>query len=189
MGPASAEARWRLFVAIDVPEEIRLAVDRAVEPLRSKAPDATWTRPEAWHLTLGFLGWVDAQRSSDIVERLHAAASVTEPFTLRLDGSAGSFRGGVLWAGFEDCAPLRALADATRAQLSEFMTPSDLGRGFHAHLTLARARRGQRLPRELTTAYAGPRLGWTVADLVLYRSHLRRPAPRYEALHRAALGH
>jgi RNA 2',3'-cyclic 3'-phosphodiesterase len=60
-------------------------------------------------------------------------------------------------------------------------------RPFHPHLTVARSDP----PLKLPVGYSGTELDskeWDVDHVVLFRSHLGRPAPRYEALSRFALG-
>lgn len=179
MNEHAAGERLRLFAAVEVPEDVRAQVQRAARPLRERAPDLKWTRPEGWHLTLAFLGWVDRARVDDVQEALAQAAARCSPFTLALTGAAGTFRSGALWAGVHEAPALEALADATRAAL--------IGQGFdieerafRPHLTLARARRGQRLPRDLVEEYDGPAASWDVERLVLMRSHLRQSGAVYE---------
>src|SRR4051812_33042633 len=46
----------RLFVAIDLDEEIRQKIVRFIEGVAGFAPDVRWMKPEALHLTLKFIG-------------------------------------------------------------------------------------------------------------------------------------
>lgn len=171
--------RLRLFVAVEVPEPVRAAVDAVLAALRPRAPQANWTAAAGWHLTLAFLGGVEAERVEAVEDALAQAAGEVEPFTLRLDGTVGTFGGRVLWAGLEGSAPLAALAGHVRDALAPLGFPPE-ERPFHAHLTLARARRGGRLPRDLAADYAGPRPAWRVERLALMRSRLGRGGARYE---------
>ena len=50
----------RLFVAVDLPEGVKGNLDAAVAPLREAFPRARWVRPQGSHLTLAFLGAVEA---------------------------------------------------------------------------------------------------------------------------------
>ena len=124
----------RLFVAIDFPEEIR----QRLSILCCGLPGARWTDPEHLHLTLRFIGDVDAQAFRDIREIL---VSVRSPsFALHLQG-VGFFppRGNprVLWAGINPCEPLIRL----RNRIESLLVGSGLepeGRKFSPHVTLAR---------------------------------------------------
>ena len=50
----------RCFVAVDLPEGVRDALERAQASLRSRAPraDVRWVDPAGLHVTLKFLGEV-----------------------------------------------------------------------------------------------------------------------------------
>jgi RNA 2',3'-cyclic 3'-phosphodiesterase len=174
----NAEPRLRLFVAVEIPQGVRRAVDAAATPLQRRASDAKWTSPAQWHLTLAFLGWVDADRLAAGERACAAAAAGVAPFELKLDGIAGTFGGRVLWAGLEDAPGLEALALHVREELAAAGFEVE-ERPFRAHLTLARARRGGRLPRGLAEEYQGPTARWTVDRLVLMRSRLQRGGARY----------
>src|SRR5919206_1242895 len=49
-------APLRLFVAVDIPDDVQAVVADAVAPLRDRLWDARWTPPANWHVTLKFLG-------------------------------------------------------------------------------------------------------------------------------------
>ncbi|MEX0657779.1 MAG: RNA 2',3'-cyclic phosphodiesterase [Egibacteraceae bacterium] len=172
------DAKARQFAAVEVPEEVRDAIEAATEPLRRSAVQVRWVAPDAYHLTLAFVGWVDDAGARALEDACAAAASTVQPFSMGLTGAAGTFGGGVLWAGLADCPPLERLASALRAGLGERGMRVEQ-RPFHAHVTLARAARDARIPRRLVDAYAGPRATWPVERLVTMRSRLRRSGARY----------
>ncbi len=178
----------RLFVAIEIPEGVKDATEEAFEPWREAFPKARWVPRENWHVTLKFLGRTWPRLMEWVPERIAAAAMDTPPFTARITG-VGSFpsarSGRVLWAGFEEDSALIALAAKVETALSDEFTVEK--RPFHPHLTVARSDPALRLPRE----FAGTPLvtdQWEVDHVVLFRSHLRRPAPVYEPLSRFELG-
>ena len=45
--------------ALTPPRPVLDALDTAVAALRAECPELRWTRAEAWHLTLAFLGAVE----------------------------------------------------------------------------------------------------------------------------------
>ena len=86
----------RLFIAIPLPASVREQLFALYEPMRSVA----WTRPEQLHLTLRFLGDVEAEWGEKLESALSRAQ--VEPFLLPVAG-LGAFppRGTarVLWVG------------------------------------------------------------------------------------------
>jgi RNA 2',3'-cyclic 3'-phosphodiesterase len=168
----------RLFVAVEIPGAVRKAVDAAAAGLQREVPDAKWTDPAAWHLTLAFLGWVDEERVPVVERACAATVAAVAPFELALSGTAGTFGNRVLWAGLEPSAELAGLVDRARTELSAAGFEIDQ-RPLHAHLTLARARRGGGLPQRLAHSYRGPASRWTVERVVLMRSRLQRTGARY----------
>lgn len=178
----------RLFVAIEIPEGVKDAVEEAFAPWREAFPKARWVPRENLHVTLKFLGRTWPRLSEWVPEQVEEAGTRVRRFPARLRG-VGSFpsakRGRALWAGFEDTDPVAGLAAEIEAALAdEFPTER---RPFHPHLTVARSDP----PLKLPAAYTGTELesdGWDVDHVVLFRSHLGRPAPRYEPLARFPLG-
>lgn len=180
----------RLFVAVEVPDAAKLAAADAVAGLRERFPEARWAPPENQHVTLAFLGQTWPRLEAWVRERTAEAAAGLAPFEVRLDG-LGAFRtpsrARVVWVGLHD-EPSGALAGAAaavqRALESEF--PRDR-RPFSAHLTLARSDPPLTLTEEDLTVPVRS-IAWRVDRVVLFRSHLQRPAPRYEVLQSYSLG-
>lgn len=179
----------RLFVAIEIPDAVKDAVERAIAPWREAFPRARWVPRENWHVTLKFLGRTWPRLRDWVEERTAMAAGEGRPFRTALTG-LGSFpsraRGRVLWAGLDDPdGELGLLAVAIDAALQdEFASET---RPLHPHLTVARSDPPVRLP----SAYPETLLvsdQWEVGAVTLFRSHLQRPAPRYEAMRRFSLG-
>lgn len=179
----------RLFVAIEIPEPVKDAVEDAFGPWREAFPRARWVPRENWHVTVKFLGRTWPRLRDWVPERLEAAAGEQTPCSTAIAG-VGSFpsrtRGRVLWAGLvDDEGALRSLAAAVdRALVEEFAAEA---RPFHPHLTVARSDP----PVSLPAAYRETPLAtdpWEIDHLVLFRSHLQRPAPRYEPIGRFRLG-
>jgi 2'-5' RNA ligase len=178
----------RLFVAIEIPEAVKDAVEEAFAPWREAFPKARWVPRENLHVTLKFLGRTWPRLSEWVPAQVESAAADLARFPARLRG-VGSFpsakRGRALWAGFEDADRTGELAAAIEAALAdEFPTEK---RPFHPHLTVARSDPPLKLPAGYTsTELASDE--WDVEHVVLFRSHLGRPAPRYEPLARFRLG-
>ncbi|HBL31199.1 MAG TPA: RNA 2',3'-cyclic phosphodiesterase [Acidobacteria bacterium] len=131
----------RLFVALEIPEAVRRDVARRVAGLRERLPRARWVDTSILHLTLLFLGEVDAARLRVLTPALRTAFAKRRPLSLRLAG-AGTFPAGrparVAWVGMETPGDLTGLqVDLTTAAVASIgFTPEE--RPFHPHVTLAR---------------------------------------------------
>ena len=183
----------RSFVALDLEGDARPALQALLERLRARGGGVAWTRPEALHLTLKFLGNVDPDCLARLGERLAAVAAAHPPFTLVVGGYGGFptlDRPHVLWVA--TVAPeLAALAAAVdEAAAAEGFARET--RPFHPHLTLGRVRerrgRGGRaalapvlalLRAEGETAALGVS---PVRTLTLFRSDLAAAGARHSVL-------
>src|SRR5580704_16554134 len=102
----------RLFVALEIPDDVRAALREFVQPLRAKWPRVRWSRPEGQHVTLKFLGEVGEERLEAIVSVLAPLRS-SGPVTMNFRGIGffpQSRRPRVLWAGVEGSENLQPLA-------------------------------------------------------------------------------
>ena len=176
----------RLFVALDIPENVRSALAALVNRLRAACPDARWVRVEGVHVTLKFIGEVPNEKV-DAIKTALASVPGRAAISLIFKG-LGFFpserRPRVLWAGIE-CGPdLAALAAAVETALAPVGIPRE-DRTFTPHLTLARFE----APRGLSALHAaienaGPLdFGATAAkEFHLYQSVLKRGGAEYTLL-------
>lgn len=179
----------RLFVAVDVPEAIKQAIESdVVDVLRDRVPGARWTRPEGRHLTLKFLGNVDDDRVDEICEALASAAAGHSSFQACFE-DVGGFpnlrRPRVLWVGIgEGAEPMGVLATDIEGALEGLGFEVE-GRSFRGHLTLARFPRPHVID-ELPNVVV-PSASFGVAEVVLFQSQLHPKGARYTALRRYPL--
>lgn len=179
------EARpLRLFVAVDFPEDVRDLIGVAVAPWRERYPRGKWVPKQNQHVTLKFLGSTWPRLLEWVTQAVEGVAKASERFETRVTG-LGAFptprRARVLWAGLDDPeGRLAALADSLQEALAKEFEPER--RAFTAHLTVARFDPPVPLGDDLaaTELHTQP---FPIDRLVLYRSHLQRPAPVYEPLH------
>jgi 2'-5' RNA ligase len=141
----SAEsAELRLFVAVELPGDVRAAlVDIQTELRRKGLQGLRWVRPEGIHLTLKFLGETQASRVADIATALAGSAALHPAHTLAL-GRLGTFGGRnnprVLWVALEGAVEAtHALQASVDFSLAGLGFPKE-DRAFSPHLTLARVR-------------------------------------------------
>ena len=187
---ANEPSPLRLFVACELPDELKRALGRLQDDLRRLGLDRLrWVRPEGIHLTLKFLGDVEASRVEEITAALSSAVA---PFELRLwPAAVGSFGGPrlrVVWVGLEGgVEELAALAGRVEAALEPLGFPRER-RPFAAHLTLARVpddvpSAERRQIASLIERYRPPSLpAATMRQASLIRSHLGPRGARYERL-------
>ena len=129
----------RLFVAIEIPEDVRAALGELIKNLRGACRDARWVRIAGLHVTLKFIGETRTETVAELIAALKSIPSRASIAMIFRD--LGYFpnarRPRVLWAGVEAGPDLAALAAAVENALSpEGIQPED--RKFSPHLTLAR---------------------------------------------------
>ena len=192
-----AEARTeRLFLAVELPDEVRRELGRLRDEYPRLRDDLRWARPEGLHITLRFLGDTTPDRRDALAAGLRAA-ELGADFALScrgvgIFGSVGR-HDAVLWAGLEgDTARLERLATRVVDLCARLGWPPE-DRPFRPHVTLARARGGGvRDPdalRRLLDRHAATAFGrFEVGEVVLLRSELGPGGARYSSVARRALG-
>ena len=185
--------RLRLFVAADLPPRLLADLDESLVSLRSRpeVASARWAVPANQHVTLKFLGWVDAGTLDRIEKALTAVASSHKPAVITVTG-LGAFpserRARVLWAGLDDAA---GLLTALASDLDSALAPLGFepeSRAFTPHLTLARFKPPASIAGVLSEVPKVAEPSFEVDHLHLYRSHLHPKGARYEILRSLKLG-
>lgn len=123
----------RLFSGIEIPDDVREALDRISQPL----PSTRWIRAENLHITLRFVGDVPPPVAREFTANL--AAVTFDPFSLRISGldTFGGDDPRVLYAAVEPSSPLQELARAHEAAARRAGLKAE-SRKFIPHITLAR---------------------------------------------------
>jgi len=190
-GRPMSDGRTRAFIALRLPATVQARLIDLVASLRRRAPGLVWVRAENLHVTIRFLGSLDAPGLEAAGAALDAAIRGRAAFRVAL-GGLGAFPGPrvarVVWAGVATGAePLVALAAAIERELgARGFVPEP--RPFHPHVTLARAGRGQGAADLREALGPGPALGaFRVEGVALMRSDLGPHGPRYTLLLEAPL--
>jgi 2'-5' RNA ligase len=193
----------RLFVALDIDDNIRAHIAHFLDGVREFAKDARWVRPESLHVTLKFIGERSDEEVVTIKEAL--AAISAESFQIHFRGY-GFFPGGraprVFWIGSQGGMKLSSLA----ARAEEVLTPLGIPKEEHAfnpHLTLARGGRVSGSPQrqksdranlsfqhlqEKLAALPAPEFGtMTAREFFLYQSRTSPGGSKYTKLAQFAL--
>ena len=66
----------RLFIALDIPQEVRARISAFAERVRPLCPGARWARVEGLHVTLKFIGEIPDARLPEITKALAANQSI-----------------------------------------------------------------------------------------------------------------
>jgi 2'-5' RNA ligase len=193
----------RLFVALDIDQQIRDGIASFISDMRGLAPAVRWVQPESLHVTLKFIG----ERPDTIVQAIENALSgiLVKAFQLSFR-DVGFFpnekSARVFWIGIQADAALAELA----AQVERSLVPLGIDaekRAFSPHLTLARAgngsgapgrQKGDRPNRRFSTLQAkldavpAPDFGtMNATEFFLYRSHLSSRGAQYTKIARFPL--
>ncbi len=141
----------RVFVALEIPAEVRRAIGEMIARLRDVARGARWVRAEGVHVTLKFIGEIPEERVAAIEQALRGVktAGIAAPVEAKFRG-AGFFPNErhprVFWAGVEGPPNLAELARAVDERLAPLGIAAET-REFRPHLTLARFKSEDGLPR------------------------------------------
>ena len=183
-------ATLRAFLAVDVGDAARRALAAAAERLARevRGREVRWVRPESYHVTLRFLGEIEAAQAAPLARAVAAAVADVAPFELAL-GAVVAFpsarRPQVIAATLAPEAPLAALARAVEAAAVRAGFPAE-PRAFRAHLTLGRVR--DRAHPAVAAAGALEPAPFAVREVVLYRSELLPEGALHTPVERIALG-
>ena len=182
----------RLFLAIkpDRPAEAQIARQllQVQEAIGAKASALRWTPAENVHITLHFLGELPTGPAASVRSQIGAELAEA-PFEVTL-GAVGSFPAAgaarVLWL---DIVTGRDALARVHAELGRRLAQVGLAleaRALSPHVTIARVPDRERarvgdLSAAIGTVPRAP-IAWTADRVVLFRSDLSGPVPRYEAL-------
>lgn len=183
----------RLFIAIELPGEIKKELVKVQAQLKKAEVDASWIRAEGMHLTLKFLGEVAEQRVPEILSHLRKALEGAGPLRLEVKG-VGTFpnpkNARVVWIGLSgDSEKLMRLQLAVeRAMSLPGMEREE--RKFTPHLTLGRVKHIRAREQWTTTLDQLKDIslpGFDVASVSLMKSELKPSGAVYTEMGRTEL--
>jgi RNA 2',3'-cyclic 3'-phosphodiesterase len=187
----------KLFVAVEIGQEVQHAASRVIEELRRRtgqsAPRArvTWVKPEQLHITVRFIGHVDAAMSERLLAALERPLDVPA-FSLAIEGT-GTFPpkrpSRVIWAGVTvGLDQLREVEREVGVRLEPLIS-SVIDRDYHPHVTLGRVKIPVGLrPAVLLEGLEDTGFGVVqVGAVTLFESRLSSTGPTYVALGRTEL--
>jgi 2'-5' RNA ligase len=191
----------RLFVALDIPQDIRERIAQFQHGLQSLAPDVRWVGTETFHVTLKFIGEVPHEHLDGYKKALADVRSQRFPVSFREYGFFPTARSArVFWVGIEAPEDLQQLATSVD-HATHRMGIAREERELKPHLTLARAGSGrpqhghgdspnQRFARVVQhlQQFPTPEFGtMTATEFFLYESKLSPRGAQYAKVARFAL--
>lgn len=186
--------RVRTFVAVEMSEGVLSAAAKVVRELSRSGATVRWIEPQNMHLTLKFLGEVDALEIPEVCKAVEESVAQVPGFTFDVAG-VGAFpkveRPRTIWLGVtRGNKQLLELQEQLEEGLKPLGFPPEKRR-FSPHLTLGRVKRqGPELAAlsEDLELLADHEAGTTAVDEVtVFSSELTREGPVYQALAHATL--
>jgi len=191
----------RLFVALDIPQDIRGRMASFQASLKNLAPDVRWVSPESFHVTLKFIGELPAEKVESLNRALGSVQALGFELSFREVGFFPTPKAArVFWLGVHAPSALVDLARAVDGVIAQFGVAREED-PFRPHITLARSGSGrpqrqsgdapnQRFRRiqERLQSTPPPEFGtMSATEFFLYESRLSPRGAQYTKLERFAL--
>ncbi len=123
----------RLFTGIEIPSDVAFELSM----MRGGVRGARWIEPEAYHITLRFIGDISDRLARDVAHALEAVKAPSFDLRLKGIGAFGSKKPRVIFAGLAECPELMRLQAAHERLLQRLGLAAE-GRKYSPHVTLAR---------------------------------------------------
>ncbi len=183
----------RLFIAIELSQEIRNTLAQIESHLKYAAADVKWVEKDNIHLTLKFLGEVSEEKAEKVKAVLDEIGRDFKPFEISIK-DIGAFPKidypRVIWVGLEKGSKESIeLAGRIDDALSKIGFQKET-RPFAAHLTIGRVRssKNKEALKEKMLSYHLPSTAYhPISSVVLFQSKLTPKGPIYTKLHEAKL--
>lgn len=170
----------RIFLGIDIPEQVKTVIDTQLADLKKEYPQFTWVPRANYHVTVHFFG--EVAKVSEIENRLRELLFDVRPFHLyAYEGSIFQQLGIILHLEFSRDKTLEHMVDIIQADLDS----GRVKKKYVPHLTIARykspskqqytllKKKMQNLPLDFD---------FPVESLYLFESNLRGAVPVYKKI-------
>lgn len=178
----------RIFVAIDISDEARRAVEKYISELKREFPNVKvgWEKAEKLHLTLKFLGDSDERQIGKIfgiVESISRSNSVLKFQIANPNAFPASRNARVLWLGVEgDVEKLQKINSVLENECEKLGFKKN--KKFKPHLTIGRIRELKNsddlIEKHLANKFEPAR--FEVSSIVIYESELQPTGSVYRKL-------
>ena len=184
----------RTFIAIEIPGNITSKIRELQEGIKVYGLKIRWVRSENIHLTLKFLGNVEAVKIGEIVEAISKTVEGFTPISLKVK-DVGVFPGikrpRILWVGLTgQLESLLRLQKTLDENLKVLGFPVEK-RPFNGHLTMGRIKAKidvKKFGDTLMEFRSFESETFTAAHIILYKSELKPSGAVYTKLADAFLG-
>jgi len=183
----------RTFIAIPIPENIRLFLTRIQADIRDNRVKASWTRKASMHLSLRFLGDIELEDIKMIIQAMKTTAATCEPFTLSAQG-VGVFPGikkaRVIWAGIQGQVAQLEMIQRTLEKYLQLAGIKGDKKRFSPHFTLGRfkgpvdIRKLEKIMQDFQQCTSDDCL---ITSMILYKSDLKPSGAVHTPLFEAVL--
>ncbi len=185
-------AEIRAFIAVDLPKEIKMEIDKMITGFRQTNAGIRWVKAANLHLTLRFLGNVPEETVQPLAENIKGNVGGFGSFEMSLSGLGGFpnlRRPRVIWVGTgTGTEKLKALA----AGVEKAVIDSGFGKAdkpFSSHLTIGRVKYPKGLDHlleqiEKINFDSEP---FNVSEVVIFKSNLSPAGPKYTKLEAVSL--
>lgn len=176
----------RLFVALDIPDEIINRIITIRDLSYSDAPPK-WEKKNKLHITLKFFGEVESNLESSIISILDNSIKEIDKFKLEFEKFGLFYRGknpSILWCGLKKSEVLFEFVKKLDAEFHKLGFKKDFFR-FKPHLTLLRFRGYENL--ELIKKFMNyniENISFDASLITLYKSDLNPDGSIYTILKR-----
>ena len=177
----------RTFIAVDLPSEIKMDIDRLITDLRQDGSGIRWVKAANLHITLRFLGDIPEESITGLADAIKGNIGICDPFNLTLS-TLGGFpnlkRPRVIWVGTDSGSDaLMRLAE----KVEQACVDSDFGKAdkrFSSHLTIGRVKFSRGLePLISRIAKTEFELSpFEIRDVAIIKSILSPAGPKYTRL-------
>lgn len=180
----------RAFWAFNLPHKVIDDIQAIQNHLKGKYPKLKWVKPNNIHLTLHFLGDIEQEKLSSLIDIATRQLKNIQALQLSL-GDIGVFpnyyKPRVIWLALcGDMQPLIKLYQQTEAMIYEIKHPIQT-KSFSPHITVARVPNWydyQKNDMQLLKEYKHTKkYNFLIKELTLYQSTLTQNGPIYTALH------
>jgi len=181
----------RAFIAIELPSDIKNAISKMQDKLKTSLPKISWVKPENLHLTLKFLGEISPEQLGNINQITTETVKTITEFKIKLE-SLGVFpnvaRARIIWIGTDQMPKaLEQIAQQLETRLAELGIPKE-ERPFRAHITIGRIKHQLILSdlekgiNQVKNDLVYENLEFTTRGITLLQSTLGKDGPTYTVL-------
>ncbi len=184
----------RTFIAIEIPGNIISKIRELQEGIKVYGLKIRWVRYENIHLTLKFLGDVEALKIGEIAEAIAKTVKGYTPISLKTKGIGvfpGIKRPRVLWVGLTGQLEALVRLQKTLDENLKLLGFPGEKRPFKGHLTMGRIKERIDVKKFGDVRMAFRRFEsetFTAGRLILYKSELKPSGAVYTEMASASLG-